>query len=160
MWFNARNNIDKVAVDALSALDNIDYCGQNKWTMTWTIVASVAAVAAVPISAGTSLEALAAVGTVTAVGAASQVAAAAQVDPKKETDYHGETAEAVIDEVRRGVSEAITEIQQAEQKIVTALDSMTTTVSQHRRLFIAPPPRLADATPTNVFSDDYLGNAR
>jgi hypothetical protein len=160
LWSSAQNNIDKVAHDALNALDNMDHCGQNNWTMTWTIVASVAAVAAVPISAGTSLEALAAVGSVTAVGAASQVVAAHQVDPPKETHYHGETAEVVIDEVRRGVSDAIAEIQRGQQKVVEALDHMHAAVSQNRPLFIAPQPNLVDATPRNIFTDEYLGRAR
>jgi hypothetical protein len=160
LWSNAQANIDTVAHDAITALGNMDHCGQNKWTMTWTIVASVASVAAVPISAGTSLGALVAVGGVTAVGAASQVVAAHQVDSPKDTHYHGETAEAVISEVRRGVSDAIAEIQHAQQKVANALDNMSNAVSQHRPLFIAPQPTLVHATPRDVFTDKYLGRPR
>ena len=160
MWATARDDIDKIAHDALNALDNMDHCGQNEWTMTFTIVASVAAVAAVPISAGTSMAALAAATTVTAVGATSQVVAAHQVDPAKVTRYQGETAEAVVTQVRRSVSELLGHIQQAEQKIANALDGMRATMSQHRELFVAPRPKLADATRTDVRDGEYLGRAR
>lgn len=164
LWVSAREHIDKVAHDTLAALDNMDHCGQNKWTMTWTIVASVAAVAAVPISAGTSVlgagATLATATTVTAVGAAGQVAAAHQVAPPKETAYHGETAEVVIEQMRHGVNEAISEIQQGEQTIAAALRNMHATMASARDLFVAPRPKLLDALPGNVFDDGYLGRAR
>ncbi len=164
LWVSAREHIDKVAHDTLNALDNMDHCGQNKWTMTWTIVASVAAVAAVPISAGTSVlgagTTLAAATAVTAVGAAGQVAAAHQLAPAKETEYHGETAEVVIEQMRRGVNEAISEIQQGEQTIAAALRNMHATMSSARDFFVAPQPKLLDARPGTVFDDGYLGRAR
>jgi hypothetical protein len=164
LWVKTRENIDKVAHDTLVALDNMDHCGQNTWTMTWTIVASVAAVAAVPISAGASVmgagAALGLTTAVTAVGATGQVVAAHQVAPEKETAYHGETAEVVIEQMRQGVAEAIGEIQQGEQTIAAALRSMQATVSQHRGQFVSPRPDLLDATPRNVFGDSYLGRER
>ncbi|BCY05675.1 hypothetical protein [Actinoplanes sp. L3-i22] len=164
LWVSAREDIDKVAHATLTALDNMGHCGQNTWTMSWTIVSSIAAVAAVPISAGTSLlgEA-AALGTataVTAVGAAGQVAAAYQVEPEKETTYHGETAEAVIEQMRHGVNQAISEIQQGEQLIAAALRSVSGTVRQSRRAFVGPQPKLLDATSRTVFDEWYLGRAR
>ncbi|WP_436523799.1 hypothetical protein [Actinoplanes sp. HUAS TT8] len=164
LWVSAREHIDKIAHDTLVALDNMGRCGQNKWTMTWTIVASVAAVVAVPISAGTSLlgagATLAAVTTVTAVGAAGQVAAAHQVAPAKETEYHGETAEVVVEQMRRGVNEVISEIQLAEQAIAAALRNMHALMIRERELFVAPRPTLLDAGPGSVFDDKYLGRAR
>jgi hypothetical protein len=124
----------------------------------------VAAVAAVPISAGTSAlgagTALAAATTVTAVGAAGQVAAAHQVAPARETEYHGETAEIVIEQMRHGVNEAISEIQQGEQTIAAALRNMHASMSQERGRFVAPRPKLLDATPGSVFEDKYLGRGR
>ncbi|BCJ44414.1 hypothetical protein GCM10010168_12280 [Actinoplanes ianthinogenes] len=158
LWLNARANIDTVAHDTLTALDNMGHCGQNQWTMTWTIVASVAAVAAVPLSAGTSL--LGAAAAVTAVGAAGQVIAAHQLNPKKETHYHGETAAVVIEQMRRGVAQAIGEIQQGEQLIAGVLRSLHASIDQHRGMFVSPRPALLDATPSTVFDDKYLGHAR
>jgi hypothetical protein len=164
LWISARDNIDKVAHNTLNALDNMDHCGQNKWTMTWTIVASVAAVAAVPLSGGTSLlgagAALGATAAVTAVGATGQVIAAHQVTPPKETEYHGETAEVVIEQMRRGVTEAIREIQRGEQMIATVLQSMHASMTHDRGLFVAPRPKLLDAGPGTVFGDGYLGHER
>jgi hypothetical protein len=157
LWISARDHIDQVAHKTLAALDNMGHCGQNTWTMTWTIVASVAAVAAVPISAGASLTAALAV---TAVGAAGQVAAAHQVAPPKETEYHGETAVVVIEQMRHGVNQAISEIQQGEQTILAALRNMHAAVTQHPGNFVAPRPKLLDATPRSVFDDRYLGHAR
>ncbi len=164
LWTNARDNIDKIAHYTVNALDNMDHCGQNKWTMTWTIVASVAAVAAVPLSGGASLlgagTALGATAAVTAVGATGQVIAAHQVTPPKETEYHGETVEVVIEQMRRGVAEAIGEIQHGEQTIADVLRTMCTAVSRDRDLFVAPRPKLLDATPGTVFDDRYVGRGR
>ncbi|GIF12391.1 hypothetical protein [Actinoplanes teichomyceticus] len=164
LWASARDDIDKVAHHTLNALDNMDHCGQNRWTMSWTIVASVAAVAAVPVSAGTSVLggglALGTATAVTAVGATGQVVAAHQVTPPKETEYHGETAEAVIEQMRHGVAEAISEIQHGEQMIATALRQTHASMSEHRGLFVAPRPKLLDATPGSVFDDRYLGRER
>jgi hypothetical protein len=164
LWVSAREHIDRVAHFTLNALDNMGRCGQNKWTMTWTIVASVAAVAAVPISAGTSVlgagTALATTATVTAVGAAGQVAAAHQVAPPRETEYHGETAEVVIEQMRHGINEAISEIQQGEQMIATALQNMHAALMRERGRFVAPRPKLLDATARTVFDREYLGRDR
>lgn len=160
LWSAAQDNILKVVQSGINALENMDHCGQNKWTMVWTIVASVAAVAAVPISGGTSLAALAAVGTVTAVGSAAQVAAAHQVQAPYPTDYHGESAEAVIGEVRAGVAHVISEIQRAEEIVVGALNSNNEFISGQPSYFVAPQPKLANATPANVFHEDYLGHGR
>jgi hypothetical protein len=160
IWTSAREDIDKIAHDALNALDNMDHCGQNTWTMTFTVIASVAAVAAVPITAGTSLGALAAATTVTAIGATSQVVAAHQVEPPKVTEFKGETAEVVLDQVRRSVAETIGQIQQAEQQIAGAVERMRATMSQRRELFVSPRPKLADADRGNVRSGEYLGRGR
>jgi hypothetical protein len=160
IWTSAREDIDKIAHDALNALDNMDHCGQNTWTMTFTVIASVAAVAAVPITAGTSLGALAAATTVTAVGATSQVVAAHQVEPPKVTEFKGETAEAVLREVRRSVSETIGQIQQAEQQIAGVVEQMRATIAQRRELFVSPRPKLADADRNNVRTGEYLGRGR
>ena len=140
IWKNARANADKIAHDAITALEHMDDCGKNDWTMVFTVGASVAAVAATVMTAGTAVVAL------TVVGAASQVAAAAAPDDPPRTQFSGESSEAVISQVRAALTRLATEIGGQEQKIASAMTSCQAYVAGNRGSFVAPRPALADAT--------------
>ena len=140
IWTNARANADKIAHDAITALEHMGDCGKNEWTMFFTVGASVAAVAATVVSGGTAVIAL------TAVGAASQVVAAAAPDDPPRGQFSGETSEAVIGQVREALTRLATEIGRQEQKIATAMGSCRAYVAANRASFVAPRPALADAT--------------
>lgn len=74
MWHSARADIDNVAHTTIDALDNTGgWSDKNQWNFTFTVLASVAAVATVPLDAAT--EGLTVPLTVTAIGAAAQVVA-------------------------------------------------------------------------------------
>ncbi|HEX6075563.1 MAG TPA: hypothetical protein VFZ32_09915 [Micromonosporaceae bacterium] len=150
IWIKARNDIDKVAHDTLTALERMDDCGKNEWTMAFTVVASVAAVAAVPVTGGASL-------AITAVGAASEVAAAAVPDDPPSIRFSGETPGAVISQMREAISKLKAEIDGQEAKIAGAVSGACELVSGNRDLFVSKQPKLAGATPANIRGPAYLG---
>jgi hypothetical protein len=154
IWKNARANADKIAHDAITALEHMGDCGKNDWTMLFTVGASVAAVGATVVTGGTAIIAL------TAVGAASQVVAAAAPDDPPKTQFSGETAEAVISQVREALSTLASEIRKQEQKIASAMTSCSSYVVAHRSSFVAARPTLAGATASTVRdSQSGLGEA-
>jgi hypothetical protein len=157
IWSHTRNDIDKIARDAITALEHMDDCGRNDWTMTFTVVASVAAVAAVPLSGGTSLmlEAVA----VTAVGAASQVVAAWPRNDPPQTMFSGETAEAILAEVREEISTVLAGIQGQESEIADAVARTRDLVTRNRDLFVSARPALAGAAASTVTGPEYMGYA-
>lgn len=155
IWANARRDIDKIAHDTLTALERMDDCGKNDWTMTFTVVASVAAVAAVPVTGGTSL-ALA----ITAVGATSQVVAAAAPEDPPKIQFSGESPGAVISQMREAISKLRSEINKQETRISDAMRTTLGLVSGNRDLFVSKRPSLASATPDKIRSPEYLGYSR
>ena len=155
IWVKARNDIDKIAHDALEALDRMDDCGKNEWTMTFTVVASVAAIAAVPLTGGASLTVAAL--AVTAVGAASQVAAAAAPDDPPKIQFSGETAEAVVSQLREAMSKLVELIGGQEAKISYALTNTHSLVTGGREGFVSKRPALAAATARDVRGPEYMG---
>lgn len=150
IWTKARNDIDRVAHDTLTALERMDDCGKNEWTMAFTVVASVAAVAAVPVTGGASL-------AIAAVGAASEVAAAAVPDDPPSIRFSGETPAAVISQMREAISKLKAEIDGQEAKIAVAVSGACELVSGNRDLFVPKQPKLAGATPANIRGPAYLG---
>ncbi|MFV2086351.1 hypothetical protein [Micromonospora sp. LOL_021] len=153
IWVRARDDIDKIAHDTITALDRMDDCGKNEWVMTFTVVSSVAAVTGValaPVSFGLSLG-------LTAVGATSQVAAAGVPDDPPAVRFQGETAPAVVDSMRDAIRLLHGYIAEQEQKIANALTSCCQAVAQQRDSFVAKRPALADATQSNVTGPLFMG---
>jgi hypothetical protein len=79
VWTNARNDITSIAQKTLASLHNSG-CDQSAWVMTFSVLAGIASIAAVPLSGGSSLalgaaaiEGLSAATTVTAVGAVGSI---------------------------------------------------------------------------------------
>lgn len=156
IWKNARADIDKIAEDVLTALDRMHDCGKNKWTMTFTVMASVAAIAAVPLTAGASTFALGL--AVTAVGAASQVAAAAAPDDPPAIQFSGESPEVIILQMRRAIQKLYEGIADQEAKIADAMQKTNSLVDQHRDMFVTKQPALSRGHPGNI--RDLMGYSR
>ncbi|GAA0708581.1 hypothetical protein Drose_13125 [Dactylosporangium roseum] len=152
IWQAARSDIRLVLAKGLAALDHVGECTQAQWTITFTVVASIAAVAAVPFAGGLSLR-------LTAVGAASQVVAAIPIDDAAEEEYAGDTAFEVVGQVRQGVQDLISRIARAEQVIGGRLGDNVAVVHANWRQFVSDRPALDDATPANVTGPAYFGFA-
>jgi hypothetical protein len=145
MWKNARDNADKIVHATLDSLEKRDRCDKNEWTITFTVVAAVALVASVPLSAVAIVGATA----VAAVGSAATVAAV--VPPaEEEVTYSGETVHQIVGQMKAAVDKLGEQIRTAEETIFKALDSTNSTVNSHKGLFVSPRPALADATPGNI----------
>jgi len=153
MWTKARDDIDAIAHKTLTALDAMDDCGKNEWTVAFTVVASVAAVAAVPVTGGASL-------AITAVGATAQVVAAVGPEDPPKNEFSGESAEAVINAMRQGIHKLYEAIGATEQRIAKALGDVHTLVGANRDLFVARRPALAGTTAGTITGPDGLGYSR
>ncbi len=155
MWDKARNDIDTIVHKTLDALENQPCCDSNTWTITFTVVAAVAFVAAVPLApiegAGIALAT-----SVTAVGSAASVAAVAPPEASKSA-YAGESVKAIIEQMRQAVVRLGQEIHNVETTIFKALDATHTTVAGSQALFVAPRPNLADATAGNITDPQHMG---
>ncbi|MFI5959733.1 hypothetical protein [Cryptosporangium sp. NPDC051539] len=152
IWTRARTDIDQIAHGTMHALDALDDCSKFEWTMTFTVLASVAATAAVPLSAGGSL-ALA----VALVGGSSQVIAAyAPEDPTK-SQYTGKTVDAVLDNMREAITKLRSGIHLQETKVANVLRTAVEGMRGRRDIFVAPRPDLIAATRATIRED--LGDA-
>jgi hypothetical protein len=136
----------------------MDDCGKNEWTMTFTVIASICAVAAVPLTGGASLAAAGL--AVTAIGATAQVVAAVDIKEPEKTDITGETAEHVINSMRQAIQKQVDKIVETETRIRDALSNLNDMVHQHQsdsnadhHFFFTKRPALADATRDTIRND-------
>jgi hypothetical protein len=155
MWQAARENIWTIAENTYKRLEHMDDCGKNEWTMTFTVVASICAVAAVPLTGGASL-AVAGL-AVTAIGATAQVVAAVDIKEAPKTDITGEAADQVINSMRQAIQKQVDKIVETETRIRDSLSALNDMVFQKqsdpnpdRNVFFTKRPPLADATPGNI----------
>lgn len=156
MWASARKDIDALAEQTIKALDSDPCCDPSKWTLEFTILASVAAVAAVPLAVVT--EGMSVPLTVTAIGAAAQVVAAKPPDSIKENKT-GSTALQIVEVMKQAIKRIEGDIHTVEQRITEALNKNIGDIGGHPDLFVAARPALANATAGNVRSGDFLGEA-
>jgi hypothetical protein len=144
IWSRARTDIDEIAHGTLHALDALDDCTKFEWTMTFTVLASVATVAAFPVSAPAFAL------SVTLVGASSQVVAAAAPDDPPRTEYSGRTVNAVLDNMRDAIARVTTAINDQETRIAEALTAGLASLRAERSKFVAPRPHLVGVTRSSV----------
>ncbi|GAA2119325.1 hypothetical protein [Nocardioides bigeumensis] len=151
LWKRVRENIDKIAEDCIKALDHMHDCGKNEWSMAFSVAGAVVAIAALPLTAGTSgALALAAVGS--GIGVASTYAG--QIDDPPEPRFSGESAEAVVNATEDGIDKLKEEIEKQEQKVVDAMTNALGTVNAHVEDIVAPRPSIADdPTPDPGYPD-------
>lgn len=153
IWVNARRDIDKIAHDTLEALDRMDDCGKNEWTMTFTVVAAVATIAAVPLTMGAAL-------AVTAVAAGSAAAATMIGTEAPTVRFSGESASAVVSQMRMAISKLTEYIIEQESKIAQAMTGTYKVLAGERKNVVFPRPALADATRDNIASPKFMGYSR
>lgn len=154
IWVNARKDIDKIAHDVLEALDRMDDCGKNEWTMTFTVAAAVATVAAVPLTGGAAL-------AVTAVAAGSAAAATMiGTEAPPTIRFSGESASAVVSQMRMAISKLTEYIIEQESKIAQAMAATHKVLAGERKNVVFPRPALADATRGNITSPEFMGYSR
>jgi hypothetical protein len=155
VWAAVRTDIDTIAHKVLAALDNMDDCGKNEWTVGFTVLASIAFVGAALAVPGGGI----AVGLTVAGGAFSTAAAAPVVGDPPATDYHGETPEVVIAQMRAAIGDLTRAINSQEQRIADAIGRNHGLIAANRAAFVSPRPALADATPATVRDGSVLGTS-
>ncbi len=155
MWKEVRKNISDIADQTYTRLEHMDDCGKNEWQMAFTVVASVCAVAAVPLTGGASL-AVAGL-AITAIGATAQVVAAVEIKEAPKTDIEGESADAVIRSMREAIKKQIQYIFETEDRIKQKLGTINDSVYQtqrdsdvNRHFFHTRRPALADSNAGNI----------
>ena len=153
MWKRARTDIDNIATATISALDHMNDCGSNDWSLAFTVLGAVVAIAAVPVTDGASLFALA------AVGSAASVASAVAPSGDDKRRFSGESAGAVIAQMRTAITMLADDIASQEAKIAKAMNYTYGTVAGGRTSFVSNRPLLADANARNVKGDQGLGYA-
>lgn len=154
MWRRARTDIDKIATDTIAALDHMDDCGSNDWSMAFTVLGAVVAVAAAPVTDGTSLIALAAVGSAASI--ASTAAGSGSTPTRR---FSGESAGAVISQMRQAISMLADDINTEEQKITRAMKDTHSIVQMSRSAFVSKRPLLAGADAKDITGDGFMGYA-
>ncbi|GIG91436.1 hypothetical protein [Plantactinospora endophytica] len=152
IWAAARNDIDKIAHDALAALDS-DGCGPSGWTMTFTVVAAIVATTAAPVGAvsvvaGTAL---------TAVGSAVSIVGAVPRDTAPSIQFSAGSPSSVISQMREAISMLIQEIHVQESEVANAMSGNLGLVSGNRGSYVSPRPALAGADGGDITGPDYMG---
>ncbi|WP_117214160.1 hypothetical protein [Allorhizocola rhizosphaerae] len=152
MWQKAREDVDKVAHDTITALDNMGESGKNEWTMTFTVVASIAAVGATLVTAGGAAGI-----AITAVGAASQVVAAAAPDDPPKLQVSGEHPDQVLRSMGDCLRRLQEEIDRTDKRIADALMSINGTIHAEKDSFVSKRPALATATKESIKDPSQMG---
>jgi len=152
MWQKTRENIDQIAEQTLSKLDTMDDCGSNEWTMTFTVVASVAGVlAAVPtLGASTTV-------TIAAIGGAAWVVAAAGIEDPPKGQIQGEDSWAVLDSMKSCIDKEIDAVKHTEDRIAKTIQGVLGSVHGQQDSFVAKRPALAGATKSTIRNPEYMG---
>ena len=148
IWVAARRDIEDIADHTISGIEHADDCGKNDWTMAFAVVGAVVSIAAVPVTGGASL-ALAAVGAAASVGGT----AVGNMDDPPEEKFQGESAEAVVNEMRKAISSLKDHIRKAEEKIQSTMNDVNNVISGNPDYFVLPRPHLADADEHTVRDD-------
>jgi hypothetical protein len=158
IWVHTRHDIDQIAHDTLAALDrvgsNIFPCDRNEWEMTFSVVGAVITIPAAVASGGAAVALAVAAG-----GATVAATVAGQAKPQKTVRFHGETAEAVISEMRDAIAMLATYAQQEEAKVADGMSGLLRALHGERSSFVAKRPDLANATPQNVTGPLHMGYA-
>jgi hypothetical protein len=155
MWKEVRKNIWDIADNTYIKLEHMDDCGKNEWQMAFTVVASICAVAAVPLTGGGSL-AVAGL-AITAVGATAQVIAAVEIKEPPKSNIEGESADAVINSMRDAIRKQVQYVNETEDRIKQKLSNINDSVYQsqrdsdpNRNFFFTRRPTLADSNAGNI----------
>jgi hypothetical protein len=157
IWRQAQHDITELLNRSLDVMNDLPHrCSKNSWTITLTVIAAVATIAAPPlgvVGVGLAVE----TGLALTDGMASIGASLLPDDPPKHVGFSASTAEGVIKEVRRGITEIIDRIVQQEAKIAQVFAASDAVVTQQRTEFVPKRPMLAGVTKANVTDQDFMG---
>ncbi|MFC7483118.1 hypothetical protein ACFQX7_28240 [Luedemannella flava] len=115
IWSRARRDIDEIARGTLTALDQLDDCGDNEWSTSFAVIGAVTAVMALPFSGaaafgGTTIEGIAGI--------------ASNLGPKeKQLLIQGSNVPGVIDSMHEMINKLVQAVEQEQQVLVGALKS-------------------------------------
>jgi hypothetical protein len=157
IWARVRRDIDGIAHDTLAALDQVNPifpCDRNDWEMTFTVVGAVLTIPAAVATGGAAVALAVAAG-----GAAAAAAKAGQGDTPKTVRFHGETAEAVIAELRDGIAMLVGYAMEEEAKVAEGMTGLLQAVQGDESAYVSKKPELAGATKENVTGPLFMGFA-
>ncbi|GIF23171.1 hypothetical protein BJ973_000473 [Actinoplanes tereljensis] len=154
LWAAARKDLDGIAEATMAALDNDPCCDPNKWTFDFTVIAAVATIGGVAVTAVTDgLAAPLVLATVDAVAST----AAAKVPEGIKDNKTGNTAIQIVNAMWTGLEKVADQFRDTEKLINVTVDALEGDVGGRKDLFVSARPHLADATAANVTSSAYLG---
>ena len=128
IWARARQDADQIAEQGLAAVAACGDCTRTEWTVTFTVVASVAAVAAVPVTGGLSLAA-------GGIAALAQVAAATGPGEPPRTSFSADDPGEVADRVREAIRQLLGHIDDRLEAAREALRSTSRLMADRPELF-------------------------
>jgi hypothetical protein len=128
IWARAREDADQIAEKTLEALDASVDCTRTEWTLTFTVVASAAAVVAVPLSGGASL-------ALGAVGAVAQVVAATGPAEAPQTSFSADEPGEVVERMRDAIALLRGHIRERQDGVAAALRATRELMTDRRELF-------------------------
>ncbi|WP_432991045.1 hypothetical protein [Dactylosporangium sp. CA-233914] len=128
IWARARQDADQIAEQGLAAVRACGDCTRTEWSVTFTVVASVAAVAAMPATGGLSLAA----GSVAAV---AQVMAATGPAEAPRTSFSADDPVEVVDRVREAIAQLRGHVRQRCDAVGEALRTTGRLMADRPELF-------------------------
>jgi hypothetical protein len=128
LWARARQDADQIAEQGLAAVAACGDCTRTEWSVTFTVVASVAAVAAVPVTGGLSLVA-------GGIAGLAQVAAATGPSEPPRTSFSADDPVEVADRVREAIRLLLGHIHERREADREALRSTGRLMADRPELF-------------------------
>lgn len=153
MWRGARTDIDEIAKATLHALENVGSCGKNDVKFTISVIGTVAAITAIPFTAGASA-------VVAGVGAAASAAGTVQ-QGMQEVKGSGGSAEQVVQSMGTAIDELTTQIRDKQAQIAKTLSAYAGEASRGKGSpptpFVSARPKLAGMEGSGLISGEGVG---
>ncbi|MGI5238009.1 hypothetical protein [Dactylosporangium sp. CA-139066] len=128
IWARARQDADRIAEQGLAAVAACTDCTRTEWTVTFTVMASVAAVVAVPLGGVPGVV----LGGVAAVG---QVMAVAGPDDPPRTSFSADDPGEVVERVREAIRQLLGHVHERRAAVAEALRKTGQLVADRPELF-------------------------
>ncbi len=165
LWESVRTDIRNIAKSTLAALDALNDCDTNDWTVTLNVTASILSLISIPLALGgvTAPAAIAFEFVAAALNTTGTILEyynneeEAERPEQTELRYSGETARVIINGMRDAIAQLHNYIQEKEDEISRAMLRNLGVLINNRDSFIAARPALADATPENITSPEFMG---
>ncbi|MEU7875138.1 hypothetical protein [Dactylosporangium sp. NPDC049140] len=128
IWVRARQDADQIAEQGLAAVGACGDCTRTEWTVTFTVVASVAAIAAVPVAGGLALAA-------GGIAGLAQVVAATGPAEAPQTTFSADDPVEVADRVREAITQLRGHIHDKRDEVRRALRATGRVLADRPELF-------------------------